>query len=141
MCHTGLVKRPAAVVLLIAAVTAAAAGATQPKSPLDGVYRVTISGNAAQLNGTWLISFAPNGAYAVVKEPNTTQLLIGGTSTTRRGTVTMTDKTGPAKCTGRTATARYRYSLSNGGLRLTKVKDLCGPRTVILASTGLTKVR
>jgi hypothetical protein len=128
--------------VLAASITMLAfAGAAQAKSPLYGVYQVRISGSAAQLNGIWLISFAPNGAYAVVKEPNTSQLLVGGSSTTAHGMLTMTDKTGPAKCTGKSATARYRYGLSDKTLHLRKVRDLCAPRTVILASTGLRKVR
>jgi hypothetical protein len=130
------------VAVLAGAITALAlAGVAEARSPLYGVYQAKISGSAAQLNGTWLISFAPNGAYAVVKEPNTSQLLIGGSSAAAHGTLTMTDKTGPAKCTGNSATARYRYSISDKTLHLTKVKDLCAPRAVILGSAGLTKVR
>jgi hypothetical protein len=102
---------------------------------------VSIKSGVAQLNGTWLLSFAPNGAYAVVKEPNANTLLIGGTSSTRGSTLTMTDKTGPAACTGTTATARYKWSLSGKTLKLTKIKDTCGGRAVILGTSALTKVR
>jgi hypothetical protein len=133
------VKRLAVLAILLPAL--ALVGVAQAKSPLYGVYQVTIKGSAAQLNGTWLISFAPNGAYAVVKEPNTTTALIGGSSSTSGGTVTMTDKAGPAACTGKTATARYRWSLSGRTLRLTKVKDACAGRSVILGTSSFTKVR
>ena len=105
------------------------------------MYQVTIKGSAAQLNGTWLISFAPTGAYVVVKAPNTKTMLIGGSSSTSGATVTMTDKSGPAACTGNTATAKYKWSLSGKTLKLTKVKDACAPRAVILATAPFTKVR
>lgn len=132
-------KRLAVLALLLPAL--ALVGVAQAKSPLYGVYQVTIKGSAAQLNGTWLVSFAPNGAYAVVKEPDTTVPLIGGRSSTSGSTVTMTDKTGPAACTGTTATARYKWSLAGKKLTLTKVKETCAGRAVILATSPLTKVR
>jgi hypothetical protein len=134
------VKRLAVLGMLIPALALALVGIAQAKSPLYGVYQVTIKGSAAQLNGTWQISFAPNGAYVVVKAPNTKTMLIGGSSSTSGATVKMTDKSGPAACTGNTATARYKWSVSGKSLKLTKVKDACAPRAVILATAPLTKV-
>ena len=131
-------KRLAVLAMLVPALVLV--GVAQAKSPLSGVYQVTIKGSAAQLNGTWRISFAPNGAYVVVKAPNTKTMLIGGSSSTSGATVKMTDKTGPAACTGNTATAKYKWSLSGKSLKLTKVKDACAPRAVILATAPLTKV-
>lgn len=134
-------KRLAVLSVLVPALAFSLVGAAQAKSPLAGTYQVTIKGSAAQLNGTWQISFAPSGAYVVVKAPNTKATLIGGSSSTSGATLTMTDKAGPAACTGKTATARYKWSLSGKSLKLTKVKDACAPRAVILATSPLTKVR
>ena len=79
--------------------------AASAASPLKGVYSAKVTGKSAQLNGTWLLSFAPNGAYAVVKEPDTSTLLIGGSSTTSGSVLTLVDRTGPLACTGRSATS------------------------------------
>ena len=93
------------------------------------------------LNGTWLLSFAPNGAYAIVKEPNTKTLLIGGSSTATAGKLTFHDKTGPLACTGKTAVGTYSWKLSGKTLKLTKLADGCAGRIAVLTTASLTKVR
>jgi hypothetical protein len=122
-----------------ACVTAGSSAAAS--TPLAGVYQATIKGSAPQLNGVWLISFAPNGAYAVVKKPSTTKLLIGGLSTVSGHSLAMHDETGPLACIGSQARATYSWALSGKKLRLMIVKDKCAGRAAVLASAPYTKVR
>ncbi len=117
------------------------AGAATAATPLAGVFQVKIKGSVPALNGTWLVSFAPNGAYTIVKEPSTKTLLIGGSSTASGGKVTFVDKQGPLACTGKTATGMYSWKLSGKRLKLTKVADACSGRALVLTSHSLTKVR
>ena len=118
-----------------------AASATAASSPLAGVFQVTIKGKITALNGTWLVSIAPNGAYAIVKEPSTKTVLIGGTSTVSGTKITFHDKTGPLACAGASAVGKYSWSLSGKTLKLTKVADACGGRALVLTSSTLAKVR
>ena len=116
-------------------VLALASAAAAANSPLHGVWQTTVSSPAPALRGTWLISFAPNGAYAVVKKPNTKALMVGGTSTVSGATLTMTDREGPASCSGSTARARYSFKITGKTLKLTKISEPCTGRSVILAGT------
>ena len=110
-------------------VAGSAAAAT---SPLHGVFETTVQGSAPPLNGTWLISFATNGAYAVFKEPDSKALQIGGSSTVSGQTVVLVDQKGPASCPGRIAKATYTWRLTRRTLKLTKITDPCTGRAVIL---------
>jgi hypothetical protein len=112
--------------------------ASAKTSPLNGVFETKIAGKTGVLNGTWLISFAPNGTYAVVKEPNTSTLLIGGSSAVSGSKVSMVDKAGPLACK---SLGTYSWSLSRKTLRLTRVKDTCAGRVAVLSSTAYTKVQ
>ena len=127
---------------ILGALTAAVAiaGSAQAATPLAGVCQVTIKGKVAALNGTWLLSFASNGAYAIVKEPNTKTLLIGGTSAVSHATIAFHDKTGPLACTGKAAVGKYSWNLSGKTLRLARIADACSGRTLVLTSASLTKV-
>ena len=111
------------------------AGSAAAASPLHGVFETTVKGSAPELNGTWLISFAPNGAYAVVKEPDTKALQAGGASTVSGHTVVLVDQEGPASCPGRMARGRYGWQLNGATLKLTKISDPCTGRTIILGGT------
>ena len=118
-----------------------AGAALAATSPLAGVYQTVIKGQKGQsavLNGTWLISFAPSGAYAVVKEPSTTTLLIGGSSSATGNTIVFHDKVGPLACT---VSGRYSWSLRGKTMKLTKAKDTCAGRVLVLSSTAWAKVR
>lgn len=133
------VRRALIVCGLAAALLAASASAAS--SPLAGVYQVKIKGKITALNGTWLVSIAANGAYAIVKEPSTKTLLIGGTSTVSGGKIAFHDKTGPLACTGASAVGRYSWALSGKSLKLTKTADTCVGRALVLTSSTLVKVR
>ncbi len=122
-------------VLIWAGVAAAAVS-----SPLAGVYATMIKGEkgqAAVLNGTWLISFAPNGAYAVVREPKTSTPLIGGSSSVAGKTIVFHDKAGPLACA---SNGKYSWSLSGKTMKLARVKDTCSGRVLVLSSAAYTKV-
>lgn len=125
-------------VLLVCFSLVACVGAGAAASPLKGVFEAKIKSSNAQLKGTWLISFAGTGAYAVAKEPSST-LLIGGSSSVSGHTLTMTDQTGPLACKGGQARATYSWSLSGKKLTLKAVKDACAGRSLILAG-AFTKV-
>jgi hypothetical protein len=133
MCKSSRVVKKLAAFLLVGAALALAVAAAAATSPLHGVWQTSVKSSVPVLQGTWLLSFAPNGAYAVVKEPNTKTLMVGGTSTVAGGTVTMTDKEGPASCTGSTARARYSFKITGNKLRLTKISETCSGRGAILA--------
>ena len=109
-------------------------------TPVAGVYQATIKGKASLLNGTWLISFAPSGAYTVAKEPATRLPLIGGVSKVSHQSLSFDDKTGPLACTGAQAKAVYSWSRSGSKLILKPVHETCAGREAILASGPLTKV-
>jgi hypothetical protein len=122
--------------LLVAGLPAAASSST----PFGGLFQTTIKGKSAQLNGKWLLSFAPNGAYAVAKEPST-HLLIGGSATISGHTLVFVDKTGPLHCTGTQARASYTWSLSGTTLRLAAVKETCSGRAAVLGSAAFVKLK
>jgi hypothetical protein len=132
------VKKLAALLVLVPALVLAGAGAAAT-SPLHGVWATKVKSTAPVLNGAWLISFASNGTYAVVKEPNTKSLLVGGVSTVSGNTLTMTDKTGPASCPGSTARAKYSFKITGKTLKLTKISEPCTGRGIIFAGS-FTKV-
>ena len=131
-------KKLAAFALVVPALAFAGVASAAP-SPLRGVWQTTVSSPVPALRGTWLISFAPNGGYAVVKEPDTKALMVGGTSTVAGSTLTMTDKEGPASGPGSTARARYAFRITGKILKLTKISEPCTGRSIILAGT-LTRV-
>jgi hypothetical protein len=133
-----LVKKLAAFLLVVSAVVLAATAAAAT-SPLHGVWQTKIKSAAPSLNGTWLLSFSPSGAYAVVKKPNTKALMVGGISTASGTTVTMTDREGPASCPGASARAKYSFRITGKKLKLTKISEPCSGRGVILGGT-FTKV-
>jgi hypothetical protein len=130
----GAVRKLAAALLVVPALVLAS-GATAATSPLHGVWQTKITGSAPALDGTWVISFGPNGAYAVVKAPNTKALMVGGASKVSGSTVTLTDEEGPASCPGSTARAKYRFTITGKTLKLTKISEPCTGRGVIFAGT------
>jgi hypothetical protein len=134
-------KRLLALGLTLVLGTCAAAGSTASTTPLAGVFQATIKGGVPPLNGVWLLSFAPNGAYAVVKEPSTKKLLIGGLSSISGHALALRDKAGPLACRGSQDRASYSWALSGKKLTLTVVKDTCTGRAAVLASAPYTKVR
>jgi hypothetical protein len=120
-------------------VLATAGIATAATSPLKGAYETVIKGQKGQLaalNGAWIISFAGNGAYAVVEEPKTSTLLIGGLSTATSKTVVFHDKTGPLACA---ATGSYTWSHHGKTYKFTKVKDTCAGRAAVLTTSTFVK--
>jgi hypothetical protein len=139
MCESSRVVKKLAAFLLVVSVLVLAVAAAAATSPLHGVWQAKIKSSVPALNGTWLLSFSPNGAYAVVKEPNTKALMVGGISTASGSTVTMTDKEGPASCAGSTARAKYGFKITGKKLKLTKISEPCSGRGVILGAT-FTKV-
>jgi hypothetical protein len=132
------VKRLAAFLLCVPALAFAGASVAAT-SPLQGTWKTMISSPVPLLHGTWEITFAPNGAYTVVKAPNTKALMVSGTSTVSGSTLTLTDKGGPASCPGSTARARYTFKVTGKTLKLTKISEPCTGRAVIFAGT-FTKV-
>ena len=72
-------------------------------------------------------------------KPNTKAIMVSGSSTVSGGTLTLTDKGGPASCPGPTARARYSYKITGKNLKLTKLSEPCTGRGVIFAGT-FTKV-
>lgn len=139
MCDSSRVVKKLAAFLLVIPALALAVAASAATSPLHGVWQTTVKNPVPPLHGTWVISFAPNGAYAVVKEPNTKSLMVGGTSTVSGNTVTLTDKEGPASCPGSSARAKYTFKITGKKLKLTKISEPCTGRGVIFAGT-FTKV-
>ena len=99
-----------------------------------------MNGSAPPLNGTWAISLAPNGGYAVVKEPDTKALRVVGSSTISGGTVILVDQKGPASCPGKIAKATYSWRPIATKLTLTKISDPCTGRPGILGGT-FTRIR
>jgi hypothetical protein len=133
-CESGLVRQLAALLALATALVFAGAGAAA-STPLRGVFKTTVSGSAPPLNGTWLISFAGNGTYEVVKEPDTKAPQVRGSSTVAGQTVVLVDQRGPASCPGTIAKGTYSWRLTATTLKLTKISDSCTGRAVILGGT------
>jgi hypothetical protein len=118
--------------LLVAVATAGAAVA-----PLQGTFKTVITfAPSAQLKGTWQVALLPTGRYTI--ERNGT-VLIRGRDTETATTITFGHETGPAACTGSEASAKYRWSLKSGLLRLTAVNELCLGRRVVLTANPLKK--
>ena len=126
--------------LVLATALGLAGSAAAATSPLHGVFETTVKGSAPPLNGTWVISFAPSGGYAVVREPDTKALQVVGSSTVSGGTVVVVDEKGPASCPGKIAKAAYAWRLTATKLTLTKISDPCSGRAVILGGT-FTRIR
>jgi hypothetical protein len=118
--------------LLVASATATAAG-----SPLQGTFKTVIS-NAftSQLDGTWQVQLLPAGRYTI--ERNGVVMIRGRDSETAT-TISFGHETGPAACTGAGAGATYRWSLRNGVLRLTALRESCLGRHVVLTTHPLKK--
>ena len=123
-----------ALAALVLAGVASAAGPT-------GVFLTKISGKNAQLDGTWLLSIAPNGVYAVVKEPDTKTILIGGQSAVNGKNMAFADKLGPLACKGAAAIGYYTFTLAGKTLTLHVARDRCAGRPAVLASAPFTKGR
>jgi hypothetical protein len=122
------VKLALAAALLAAAAgsAAAAAGGGFP----HGSFTASLAGKSpAFLNGGWKLTFQPSGAYATAHPPN--EVVARGKVAVSGGTVTFGKETGPLACT---VPGRYRWSVSGGSLRFTKIADACGGRAIVLTA-------
>ena len=126
-------------VALLVACTLACASAVAASSPLQGAYQVHVGGSGP-LSGTWRLAFSASGAYTVSKKPNTSAVLIAGTSTVSGHKIVLVDRSGPASCTGSSAKGTYSWTLAGKRLKLHVVKDTCGGRPEVLASSAWTRV-
>ena len=93
------VKRLAVLALTLAVAAAAATSAVAKTTPFGHTYQTTVKGQAAPLDGVWLIAFTPKGAYTVTRKPSSAAL-IGGTATLSGKTIAFHDAGGPLACKG-----------------------------------------
>ena len=95
---------------------------------LVGKYTANVASPTA-LKGTWTLTFAKAGTYAVADQGH---IVIRGKYTTAGSRVSLGHETGPAACpTG----ATYSWKRSGKTLKLTRIKDTCAGRTTVLAHT------
>ena len=134
-----------ALIAAILAVLALSATAFAATTSLTGTYKTTITGKGANtlnglIDGTWTGKFTKSG-YKVIWKTTTgkTTTEVAGTYTISGSTISLTDKSGPAKCPG---TGKYKFKLTSTTLSFTKISDnnkKCGGREAVLAHK-LTKV-
>ena len=133
-------KRLAVLALTLAVAAAAATSAVAKTTPFGHTYQTTVKGQAAPLDGVWLIAFTPKGAYTVTRKPSSAAL-IGGTATLSGKTIAFHDAGGPLACKGGAKAGSYVWTLAGKTLTLKILKDTCGGRPLILAGAPFTKVR
>jgi hypothetical protein len=134
------VQRWPTLLVLLCALSIVGVGSAAKATPLKGIYGTQIKSSNAGLSGTWLINFVADGTYVVVKEPKAKVLLIGGSSTVSGHRVTLVDKVGPLRCTGKSATGTYSWTITGKSLKFTRVKDTCDGRPLVFASSTWTKI-
>jgi hypothetical protein len=140
LCKTPRVRRWLTLVICLCVLSSAGIASAGKSTPLNGTYDAVIKSPNAALNGTWMIDFVADGTYVVAKQPKTKAVLISGSSTVSGNRVTLVDKAGPLRCTGSSATGTYSWKLTGKKLKFTKVKDTCGGRPLVFASSTWTKV-
>ena len=123
--------RLAVLALMLAVAAAAASSAFAKTTPFGHTYQTTVKGQAAPLDGVWLIAFTPRGAYTVTRKPSSAAL-IGGSATLSGKTLTLHDAGGPLACKGSAKTGSYAWTLAGKTLTLKILKDPCGGRPLIM---------
>jgi hypothetical protein len=124
------------------AVALAVASPAASKEPFGGTYQTTvtgITGQAAPLNGAWVLTFAANGGYAVTKKPSAARLITGKATVTGK-TIAFRDAGGPLACRGSASLGTYTWARSRNKLTLRIVRDACPGRPLILAGRTFTKI-
>jgi hypothetical protein len=109
-----------------------AAEATAAGSPLTGQFQTVISGKNSALNGTWVLSFAPNGFYTVAKKPRLNTVLVAGSSAISGKKLLLSDLQGRLACK---APAAYMFNLSGKTVRFKKLNDPCAGRLALLKAS------
>jgi hypothetical protein len=121
------------VALFVAVSNAVAAG-----HPLSGTFKTVIKNSPSdQLDGTWKVALLPTGRYTIQRNGT---VLIRGRDTETKTTISFGHETGPAACIGVLAPATYRWSLRDGLLHLTTVREGCFGRHVVLTTHPFEKV-
>jgi hypothetical protein len=128
-------KRLAIATALIAALAMSAVALAS--STLSGTFKTTITGSGANtlhgtLDGTWKISFK-NGTYKVTDNGHAA---VNGHYKLKGSTISLTDKAGPAKCSG---TGKYKFQLKGKTLKFTTISEPCAGRQGVLTHK-LTKI-
>src|SRR4051794_8957949 len=120
------------ITVAVLACTLVLASGASAAGPLTGAYQTVISGKSGALNGTWILTFAPNGFYTAAKKPKTTTVLVGGSSTISGKTLTVADHLGPLACK---APGQYSFAVAGKTVKFTKVTDSCGGRLTLLSAS------
>jgi hypothetical protein len=108
----------------VAAVLVLPALALAGSFPL-GKYTAKVK-TPANLKGTWVLSFAKGGKYAI--SDNGTVVVRGHFTSTSK--IRLSNETGPAACP---QVGTYSWKRTGKTLRLTKVSDPCPGRATVLA--------
>ena len=120
----------------IAAFLATAAQAAAPTLHAH-VYSTRITGvSPAALNGTWTLSIQRT-VFLVNKG---TAPAVAGRLTIAGNKITFRDTGGPLACKGAQAVGTYTWKLQGTKLTLTKVRDTCAGRPLILNKRVFTRV-
>jgi hypothetical protein len=134
--------KPLALALAVA-VSLAVGPSAASKEPFGGAYQTAVkgmTGQAAPLNGAWVLAFGANGDYAVTKKPSAARLITGKATVTGR-TIAFRDAGGPLACRGAASLGTYTWTRSGNKLALRILRDPCPGRPLILAGRTFTKIR
>jgi hypothetical protein len=126
-------------IVLAATIVACLATAAQAAAPTlyPHVYSTRITGvSPAALNGTWNVSIQRT-VFLVNKG---SAAAVAGRVTIAGNKITFRDTGGPLACKGTQAVGTYTWRLVGPKLTLTKVRDTCGGRPLILNKRVFTRV-
>lgn len=126
-------------IALVAACAAALVTAAQAAAPTiyPHVYTTKITGvSPAVLNGTWRLA-VQRTTFGVAKSGVPA---VAGSVKVAGNKITFHDLAGPLACKGAQPIGTYTWKLQGATLTLTKVKDTCAGRSLILAGHHYTKV-
>jgi hypothetical protein len=126
-------------IALAATIAAFLATSAQAAAPTlyPHVYSTRITGvTPAALNGTWNLSL--QRTVFLVNKGNAAA--VAGRLTIAGNKITFHDTGGPLACKGSQAVGTYTWKLQGTKLTLTKVRDTCGGRPLILNKRVFTRV-
>jgi hypothetical protein len=126
-----------ALLIVLAAAAALPAAPAQAASDLVGRFEATINSPNPTLNARWVIRIGPAGRYVVRRNGGYASR---GRASTSNGRIVFRDRRGPLRCRRPTRVGTYEYSVADGEVTFTLVKDSCAGRRGVLTTEPLRRL-
>jgi hypothetical protein len=121
---------------LVIALMLVAGAATAAPPILTGVYKTTITGQPAPLNGRWQLKFLPGKVIRAVRNGKT---VVNGTTLFTGHRMKVTDRSGSYACGTGERSGLYTYRLAGSKLIFKTVSDKCVGRKLLLTTKPFVK--